>query len=90
MKKRLALVACLGPSVGPWVRTRNNETGVRVLNLGEGERIVVDTEVYGLPQDPFIFDCNGTFSIQPFSRIRFTKEGDCHKLTNVELVSGAL
>jgi hypothetical protein len=40
MKTRLALVACLGPADGPWIRSRGNEKGVRVQGLADGERII--------------------------------------------------
>lgn len=86
MKTRLALVACMGPHDGPWMRARGNETGVRVMFLGEGERIFADMEVAGLPKDPVLLDAEGTFPIPAFDRIRFRKEGVCTRHTTVELV----
>lgn len=83
---RLALVACEGPATGPWVRTRGNETGVQITQLGEGERIVMDQEANGSPKEPVLFEAEGTFPLSAgWDKLRFRKEGS-GKLTSVCLV----
>lgn len=89
MKSRLALVACEASAEGPWLRSRGNETGVRVSNLEEGGRIIMKQEFCAVLQQPEIFDSNGTFSLQGgWQRISFEKvSGQTILPTQVELLA---
>jgi hypothetical protein len=87
MRTRLAMVACYGPHVGPWLRARGNEVGVRVKCLGEGEIVTVQAQLHPeLEPVETVIRAEGDFPIpEKFTRIRFKKEGGA-KPTSVELV----
>lgn len=79
MKTRLALVACLGPADGPWVRSRGNETGVRVQGLAKGERIISKLVADGSTTIA-VLDRNDTWPLpDTWDKIMFEKQcpGDC-------------
>lgn len=90
MKTRLALVACYDDVEGPWLRARGNETGIRVLGLGIGERIFMDIEANGSFKEPVLLPSEGTFSLpKNWDKVRFRKEGVGLKPTQVELLVNA-
>jgi len=81
------MVACYGPHVGPWLRARGNEVGVRVKCLGPGEFIVLQAQLHPElePVEQVIRE-DGDFPIpDKFQRIRFKKMGGA-KPTSVELM----
>jgi len=85
---RLAMVACFGPHEGPWLRGRGNETGIRVICLGDGEVVDVEREqANGLITTESITS-DGEVSVGAFKRIRFVKRcsGKGSKPTTVELL----
>lgn len=87
MKTRLALVASYDSIEGPWLRARGNETGVRVLGLGQGERIFMDIEANGSTKESVLLASEGTFSLpKAWNKVRFRKEGVGLKPTQVELL----
>jgi hypothetical protein len=61
LRARLALVNAIGHTIGPSARTNGKETGLRITNLREGERIGLK-----LDQSEFWFTQDGSF---PFSQI---------------------
>lgn len=86
MRTRLALVACKASHQGPWLRARGNETGVRVMKLGKGERVMMVAE-QGSVQTMTEFSTEGTFPLPKFSRVRFDKlAGEECMPTFVEIV----
>lgn len=86
MKTRLVLVTCYNDFQGPWVRARGDETGIRILNLAAGERIVVDREIDGLIESTLL-PSNGTFPLASgWQRLKIRKEGSLNSPTRVDLV----
>ena len=86
MKTRLVLVTCYKDFQGPWVRARGDETGIRVLNLADGERIVVDRELNG-SLEPTLISSNGTFPLaKGWERLKVRKEGLMNSPTRVDLI----
>jgi hypothetical protein len=74
-RTRLALCACTGPAEGPWLRSRGNETGVRVQGLKAGERIISRLDIAGVIQPTVILDRDGTWPLpESWNRISFAKE----------------
>lgn len=89
MKIRLALVAAKGTVEGPWLRSRGNETGIRVRGLAEGSRICVLIEVDGVIQPSTILDSDGTWPLpDSWTRIQFSKQCDIEdgSRTHVDLL----
>jgi len=89
MKTRLALVAFREAGVGPWIRSRGNETGIRVRALGLGERILATAEFADSSEKSQVLDREGTFPLPTgWLRIRFDKqcEGDGMCDTHVDLL----
>lgn len=72
MRTRLAMLACVGPHTTPWMLPQGGESHVRIMNLMDGERIVVESE----SSVEAVHDSPGTFIFQPASRFRFRKERD--------------
>lgn len=44
-RTRVALVACMSATEGPWTLAKGNESGIEIIHLLEGERIRLDIEV---------------------------------------------
>lgn len=89
MKTRLALVAFREAGAGPWVRSRGNETGIRVQGLADGERVIAFIEMEGVIQLHSFMERNDTYLLPAkWTRIMFEKrcdnEGCGH--TQVELL----
>ena len=73
MRTKLAMVACKEAAKGPWIRSRGDETGVRVSGLGVGELIEMVVEV-GKDQKSFCFDTNGEYPLpEAWTRLRMEK-----------------
>jgi hypothetical protein len=88
MPTRLAMVACFGPHVGPWLRARGNETGIKVKCLGDGEKVIAVYEDGSDLLKELDISAEGEHPIPKFTRIRFRKEGGL-KPTSVELTVAA-
>lgn len=75
MKTRLAMVALQAAGRGPWIRSRGNETGVRVRNLEEGSRIISQLEIAGVIQPPVVLTADGSWPLPgKWDRIHFVKQ----------------
>ena len=86
MKTRLVLVTCYNDFEGPWVRARGDETGIRVLDLASGERIIVDKETEGSIES-VLLSSGGTFPLaKGWNRLRIRKEGSQNSPTRVDLI----
>ena len=87
MRTRLAMVACVGPHEGPKLRARGNETGIRIICLGEGESVTAKWLNGTAETHVKRYDAEGEYPLpQPrFSIIWFEKVGGI-KPTTVELI----
>lgn len=86
MKTRLALVAFKDAGAGPWVRSRGNETGIRVQGLSEGERVISFVEIAGVIQPWLAFERNDTFSLPDrWTKIMFEKRCDSDGCGNTQV-----
>lgn len=83
------MVACFGPHEGPWLRSRGNETGVRITCMAEGECVTMRHQNGTAEVHEMVFRTEGTFPLTGvnFRRVRFVKQGGV-KPTTVELVVG--
>lgn len=81
------MVACFGPHEGPWLRSRGNETGIKITCLGEGEYVVMRHQNGTSEVHELTFRENGVFPLTgvQFRRVSFVKHGGV-KPTTVELV----
>jgi len=74
------------------MRSRGNETGVRVRGLGKGERIISRLDIHGVLQPHVVLDRDGTFPLpERWTRISFCKdspEGADMSATHVDLMVG--
>ena len=89
MKSRLALVAFREAGEGPWIRSRGNETGIRVQYLGQGERIMAVIVAGDSSESRQVLDREGTFALPAdWSKIKFIKhcEGVGSRNTQVDLL----
>lgn len=77
MATRMALVACIDATEGPWTLAKGNETGIKIVCLGEGERVGLRMEVEDV-SDIAIFDSAGSYPFpwQGIKRYRVVKEVD--------------
>lgn len=75
MATRVALVACEQATEGPWTLAKGNEQGIKIVQLGEGERISLEVKIDGIFGFA-TFDQAGSFSLpwSRFDRYRVVKE----------------
>lgn len=86
MKSRLALVAFRGAGAGPWVRSRGNETGIRVQGLADGERVISFIEMEGVIQLHSFMERNDTYPLPDrWSKIMFEKRCDSEGCGNTQV-----
>lgn len=89
MKTRLALVAAQGCVLGPWMRARGNETGIRIKGLQSGSCIISHVEVMGVKQPPIVLYQDGTWPLpDKWTKIQFAKNcpDEDESRTHVELL----
>ena len=77
MATRQALVAVKDAFEGPWQRARGFERAIIVKNLGQGERIVMESEseskVGTQIELPFVIEFDGRYPFPRCDRFRFVK-----------------
>lgn len=82
------MVACYGPHEGPWLRSRGNETGIRITCLGQGEHVVACYQNGTSEVHELVYENEGIFPFpKAVSRISFKKHGGISP-TSVELIVG--
>lgn len=89
MPNMLALVACVEPHEGAWLRPQGREAGVKLYPaLGEGESVIIELEDGEIP-DRTSFKLDNGFNSLPelakVNRFRVVKSGSGTP-TNVEVV----
>lgn len=87
MPNMLALVACVEPHEGVWLKPQGREAGVKLYpELGQGESVIIELDD-GIQTDAFVLD-NGFNSLPELAntnRFRVVKTGSGTP-TNVEVV----
>jgi len=80
---RLALVACIDETDGPWTRAKGNEVGVNVVHLMRGERVLIEMEGRFQHASRRIFDYHdpGSFPLDFSGCDRYRV---CKKVTGVD------
>lgn len=90
MATRVALVACIDATEGPWTLAKGNEVGIKISSLVEGERIELMMEV-GELKESVTFDQSGTFPLfwrrmEKYRVCKLVKDGTKPGSTTVEIV----
>ncbi len=92
-KTRTALVACVDNTEGAWAFLKGNEKGIRVSQLADGERVLLEVKASspGIPGEKHVFDEEGSFpfGFQRFNRYRVGKtvrNDSIPKPTTVEIL----